>query len=101
MAESAGIAASRELVATGGSGFQEEGYMEMMNLGEGEAQRRDAGGVQRDTRPKEQKEKRQIKQSRAFRSIEELTAPMTEKEEQGAMALKGGEERQRTTEKDK
>ena len=30
-----------------------EGYMEMMNLGEGEAQRRDAGGVQRDTRPKD------------------------------------------------
>ena len=101
MAESAGIAASSESVVTGGSGFQEEGYMEMMSLGEGEAQRRDAGGVQRDTRPKEQREMRQIKQSIAFRSREELTAPMIEKEEQGAIALKGGEERQRTREKDK
>ena len=97
-----GATASQESVATGISGFQEEGYGEMMELGESaegrghrsEEKKEDRPKDQRVKRLKEQKEEKGMRRERAFRSMEELARPPPEREEmEGASSRKPSEEK--------
>ena len=81
-----GAAASLDSVATGASGFQEEGFEEMMDLGEAAGGRRAEGAIRKEEKPKEQRETRTkdprvgklMAQRRAFRSMEEIAVPQLE-----------------------
>ena len=92
-----GAASSQESVAIGASGFQEEGYEEMMSLGEGvdgEMRGGAVGGekrpkVQREARPRDPRKEKLMPQRRAFRSMEELPTAPTERV--GTLAAKGEE----------
>ena len=76
---SVGATSSLESVATGISRFQEEGYGEMMELGEDAAGRGYKTDEKKEERPKDQrvaklkgqKEERSMSKGRAFRSMEE------------------------------
>ena len=75
-----GAAASQESITTGGSGFQEEGYEEMMSLGEGAGEERGGGAEgggerpkeRRVSRPRDPRVERLMPQRRTFRSMEEF-----------------------------
>ena len=55
MATTAGAAASQKSVATGISGYQEEGYDEMMDLGEEVTGRKKGTTDKKEERPKDQR----------------------------------------------
>ena len=107
---SVGATASLESVSTGISGFQEEGYGEMMESGEDAAGRgyrtdekkEERQKDQRVAKLKKQKEERRMRRGRTFRSMEELAMPLPEREEvEGATALKVGEGKVTTKDREK
>ena len=99
-------AESQDSVLTGASGFQEEGFDDMMELGEGDRGRKDVGAAgkgeqpreQRTVRPKEPRVEKIMSQRRVYRSMEEL--PLVPIEKRREIEVKGGEEKPSQREKE-